>query len=176
MTLNAASSRFFLNVWACRIAFLRPECVWAYGARMSTTGPSDSRIRVIRALFLLFATTSFALGGWMMLDPESAWRLMGIEAGPTPLAQALYGGAIMGEGLMAALGLIWPVRYLVFLQYMVAYKTFACLAAVGLLVRLDDPPTAGWMVVASWAFPAVASAAVFPWRQWSSVEEWYGAQ
>ena len=143
---------------------------------MSTTGLSDSRIRLIRALFVLFATTSFILGGWMMVDPASAWSAMGIEVGPTPLVQALYGGAIMGEGLMAALGVVWPVRYLVFLQYMVAYKTFACLAATALLLQLDDPPTTGWLVVASWAFPAVASAAVFPWSRWSTVEEWYGAQ
>ena len=143
---------------------------------MSTKGPSESRIRLIRALFLLFATTSFALGGWMVVDPASAWASMGIEVGPTPLVQALYGGAILGEGLISALGVVWPVRYLVFLQYMVAYKAFACLAAIALLLQAEAPPVAGWMVVASWAFPAVASAAVFPWKQWSHVEEWYGAQ
>lgn len=144
---------------------------------MGTTGLSDSRIRVIRALFALFATTSFALGGWMMLDPVAAWGAMGIEVvEPTPLVQVLYGGAIMGEGVMAALGFVWPVRYLVFLQYMIAYKTFACVAASALLLRADDPPTAGWLLVASWAFPALASAAVFPWGRWKNVEEWYGAE
>ena len=112
----------------------------------------------------------------MMVDPAGAWGSMGIDVAPTPLVEALYGGAIMGEGLMAALGVVWPVRYLVFLQYMVAYKTFACLAAIALLARAADPPTAGWLVVASWAFPAVASAAVFPWSQWRTVEEWYGTQ
>ena len=137
---------------------------------MGTTGLSDSRIRVIRGLFALFATTSFALGGWMMLDPVAAWRAMGIEVDSVPLVPVLYGGAIMGEGVMAALGFVWPVRYLVFLQYMIAYKTFACVAASALLLRADDPPTAGWLVVASWAFPAVAAAAVFPWARWKDVE------
>ena len=142
---------------------------------MSTTGLSDSRIRLIRALFTLFATTSFALGAWMMIDPAAAWGAMGIEVGEDSLVPALYGGAIMGEGLMAALGVVWPVRYLVFLQYMVAYKAFACLAAIAMLLRMDDPPVSGWLVVASWAFPGVASALVFPWSRWGNVEEWYGA-
>jgi hypothetical protein len=143
---------------------------------MDATGLSQERIRLIRALFVLFATTSFALGAWMMIDPVAAWGAMGIEVTGTPLVQALYGGAIMGEGLMAALGVVWPVRYLVFLQYMIAYKTFACLAAITLLVRADDPPMAGWLVVGSWAFPAIASALVFPWNRWNDVEEWYGAK
>ena len=101
---------------------------------------------------------------------------MGIEVDGTPLVQAIYGGAIMGEGLMAALGVVWPIRYLVVLQYMIAYKTFACLAAVALLLRTDDPPIAGWLVVGSWAIPALASALVFPWSRWGDVEEWYGAK
>jgi hypothetical protein len=58
----------------------------------------------------------------MMIDPASAWGTVGVEVEPDPLVQALYGGAIMGEGIMFALCAVWPVRYLVFFQYLVIYS------------------------------------------------------
>jgi len=101
---------------------------------------------------------------------------MGIDVGPHPVAAAIYGGAIMGEGAMFALGALWPVRYLVFLQYLVLYKSFACLAGSAVLLRMDPAPLGGWMVIAGWAFAGITAALIFPWRQWSAIEEWYGAQ
>lgn len=143
---------------------------------MSTAGPSESRIRVIRLVFFFFAATSFVLGGWMMFDPASAWASMGIDVGPDPFAAAIYGGAIMGEGLMFALGAVWPVRYIVFLQYLVLYKALACFAGLLVLLRMDPAPTGGWFVLAGWAFAGITAAVIFPWKEWGSVEAWYGTQ
>jgi hypothetical protein len=143
---------------------------------MPANGPSEARIRLIRMVFFFFAATSFILGGWMMLDPAGAWASMGIDVGTDPFAAAIYGGAIMGEGLMFALGAIWPVRYLVFLQYLMLYKAFACLAGLMVLLRMDPIPTGGWFVLAGWAFAGITAVLIFPWKQWGNVEAWYGAQ
>jgi len=142
---------------------------------MSDGGPSESRIQLIRLVFFVFAASSFVLGAWTMADPVSAWRTMGVDVGPDPFVQALYGGAIMGEGAMFALGAVWPIRYLVFLQYLVIYKTLACLAGIVVLLRMESAPIGGWLVIGGWAFAGLVSAAVFPWGQWRSVESWYGA-
>jgi len=143
---------------------------------MNTNGLSESRIQVIRLVCFLFATSSFVLGGWMMADPTSAWAMMGVDVGQDPFVQALYGGAIMGEGAMFALGAIWPVRYLVFFQYLVVYKTFACLAGTAVLLRMDSAPIGAWLVIGGWAFAGLISAIVFPWGKWPSVESWYGME
>jgi len=142
---------------------------------MSTDGPSESRIQLIRLVFFFFAASSFVLGAWTMADPTSAWGMMGVDVGQDPFVQALYGGAIMGEGAMFALGAIWPIRYLVFLQYLVIYKTLACLAGIAVLLRMEPAPIGGWLVIGGWAFAGLVSAVVFPWGQWRSVESWYGA-
>ena len=110
-----------------------------------------------------------------MFDPAGAWGALGIEVAADPLAPAIYGGAIMGEGAMFALGAIWPVRYLVFLQYLVLYKSFACLAGAVVLARMDPTPIGGWFIIAGWAFAGLTAAVIFPWKQWRNVEEWYGA-
>ena len=143
---------------------------------MSTNGPSEAQIRLIRIVFVLFAATSFVLGAWMMFDPKSAWGSMGIDVGAEPFAAAIYGGAIMGEGAMFALGAIRPVRYIVFLQYLMVYKTLACLAGLLVLVRMEPTPMGGWFVLAGWAFAGITAAVVFPWKQWGNVEAWYGTQ
>jgi hypothetical protein len=143
---------------------------------MKANGPSARHVQLIRLVCFFFAASSFVLGGWMMLDPAGAWGSMGIEVASDPVAPAIYGGAIMGEGAMFALGAVWPVRYLVFLQYLVLYKTFACIAGATVLLRMDPAPIGGWFVIAGWAFAGITSAVIFPWKQWSTVEEWYGAQ
>ncbi|MFA9472063.1 MAG: hypothetical protein ACERNK_15945, partial [Deltaproteobacteria bacterium] len=61
---------------------------------MSTDGLSPSRVQMIRACCLLFASTSFILGGAMMIDPASTWAMLGLDVGSNPFVQALYGGAI----------------------------------------------------------------------------------
>ena len=143
---------------------------------MSASGPSERHIQLIRLVCFFFAASSFALGGWMMVDPASAWGMMGLDVGDEPFVQALYGGAIMGEGAMFALGAIWPVRYLVFFQYLVIYKTLACLAGISVLLRMESAPIGAWLVIGGWASAGVISAMIFPWGQWRTVESWYGAQ
>ncbi|UCF48787.1 MAG: hypothetical protein JSU89_16750 [Myxococcales bacterium] len=143
---------------------------------MSTRGISESRVQLIRWVCFFFAVSSFVLGGWMMIDPASAWGMMGLDVGQDPFVQALHGGAIMGEGAMFALGAIWPIRYLVFFQYLVIYKTLACLAGMTVLLRMEPAPIGGWLVIGAWASAGLISAAVFPWKQWKTVESWYGAQ
>lgn len=132
-------------------------------------GPNDlseSRIRSIRVVSLLFASSSFVLGAWMMTDPAAAWGSVGVEAGPNPFVEALYGGAIMGEGAMFAFCAVWPVRYVVFFQYLVLYKTFACLAGIAVLLQMESPSFGAWSVIAGWALAGVVSALVFPWSGW----------
>lgn len=141
---------------------------------MTPNGLSQTRILVIRLTCLSFALSSFVLGGWMMVDPASFWKLLGV--GGDPFVQALYGGAIWGEGTMFALGAIWPVRYLVFFQYLVIYKTMACLAGLAVLLRMDSPPLGAWLVLVGWAAAGLISAAVFPWPKWRTIEAWYGAE
>lgn len=143
---------------------------------MSTNGLSDSRIQIIRLVCFFFAASSFVLGAWMMADPASAWGSVGIDVGPAPFVQALYGGAIVGEGVMFALGAIWPIRYLVFFQYLVVYKTFACLAGAAVLLRMDPAPIGAWLVIGGWAFAGLTGALVFPWSKWPAVESWYAME
>jgi len=111
----------------------------------------------------------------MIADPASAWASMGLNVGDHPFVPALYGGAIVGEGSMFALGAVWPVRYLVFFQYLVIYKTIACLAGSAVLLTMEPTPTGGWLVIGGWAFAGLTAAIIFPWKQWRSVESWYGA-
>jgi hypothetical protein len=143
---------------------------------MSSEGLSESRIQLIRLVCVFFAASSVVLGAWMMLDPASAWGTVGVSVEQDPFVQALYGGAIMGEGAMFALGAVWPIRYLVFFQYLVIYKTMACLAGIAVLLRMDPAPIGGWLVIGGWASAGLISAIIFPWGQWQGVEGWYGAR
>lgn len=139
---------------------------------MTPRGLSRTRILVIRLTCMSFAVSSFLLGGWLMFDPASFWELVGVSG--NPFVQALYGGAILGEGVMFALGVIWPVRYLVFFQYLAVYKTLACLAGFAAMTNMDAPPIGAWLVLGGWAAAGLISAVVFPWTQWRTVESWYG--
>ncbi|MFW2388553.1 MAG: hypothetical protein ACN4G0_09470 [Polyangiales bacterium] len=136
---------------------------------MSAEGLSASRIQMIRLVCFFFASTSFVIGGWMLVDPSSAWGSMGLSVADDPFVPALYGGAIMGEGVMFALGAVWPIRYLVFFQYLVIYKTLACLAGAAVLLRMEPAPTGAWLVIGGWAFAGLVSAVVFPWKDWPAL-------
>jgi hypothetical protein len=126
---------------------------------------------MIRVVCFFFASTSFVIGTWMLVDPSSAWGSMGVSVANDPFVPALYGGAIMGEGVMFALGAIWPLRYLVFLQYLVIYKTLACLAGAAVLLRMEPAPTGAWLVLGGWAFAGLVSAVVFPWKDWPALAQ-----
>ncbi|MEM7135928.1 MAG: hypothetical protein AAF500_05070 [Myxococcota bacterium] len=125
------------------------------------TSLSPTRVLIIRVTAASFALSSFLLGSWMMIDPASFWEFLGV--GGNPFVQAIYGGAIMGEGVMFALATVWPARYVIFFQYLVFYKTFACLAGLSVLLDMPSRPLGAWLILGGWAFAGVASAAVYPW-------------
>jgi len=106
----------------------------------------------------------------MMVEPAAFWARLNI--GGDPFVQAIYGGAIMGEGVMFALAAVWPVRYVVFFLYLVVYKTMACLAGFGVLLGMENPPAGAWLLLGAWAAAGIISAAVFPWPEWRRVESW----
>lgn len=132
---------------------------------MSTTGLSETRVRAIRLVFFFFAITSFGLGAWMLVDPRGAWGTMGIDLGPAPLAAGIYSGAILGEGVIFALGAARPTRYIVFLQYLMVYKAFACIGGMLVLLEMNPAPIGGWLILAGWAFAGLTGAAIYPWGQ-----------
>ena len=137
---------------------------------MSTTELSEARLQLIRFVFFFFAVTSFVLGAWMLLDPRGAWGSMGIDLGPAPLAAGIYSGAILGEGVIFALGAARPTRYIVFLQYLMVYKALACLGGMLVLLEMDPAPVGGWLILAGWAFAGLTGAAIYPWGQASPPE------
>ena len=136
---------------------------------MQATTLSAGRLRATRLICISFALPSFLLGGWLLLEPGAFWRLVGVEGGL--LVQGLYTGAIFGEGAMFALGAKSPARYLVFFQYLLVYKTMACVAGTATLLQLDAAPTGAWLVIAAWAVPGVIAAAIFPWGQWPQLAQ-----
>lgn len=128
---------------------------------MNQSDLSPTRTLVIRITGASFGLSSLVLGAWMMFRPEAFWELIGIAG--NPFAQALYGGAIMGEGAMFALMTVWPARYFVFLQYLVFYKGFASLAGLFVLLQLPTQPLGAWLTLGGWAIAGIVSAAVYPW-------------
>lgn len=133
---------------------------------MSQEDLSESRVRAIRGVCVLFASTSFVIGAWMMIDPAAAWASVGIDVGAHPFVAALYGGAIVGEGAMFALGAVWPVRYLPFFQYLMIYKASACLSGAAVLLGMEQAPSGAWLTLGGWAFAGLLCAVVFPWTYW----------
>ena len=138
-----------------------------YGRAMPEASIPSTRLLVIRVTSAFFAFSSFLVGGWMTIDPGSFWGTLGL--GGDAFVEALYGGAICGEGTMFALCAMSPTRYLVFFQYLVIYKPIACLAGLAVLLGLDSAPAGAWMILAAWASAGLISAAVFPWARWRSI-------
>ena len=93
---------------------------------MSASAPPPASLGLTRKVCVLFALSSYPLALWMLLAPDAFWSLHGV--GGNPFVQALYAGAIAGEGVMFTLGARHPARYAVFFEYMLVYKTLAVLA------------------------------------------------
>lgn len=129
-------------------------------ARMDSALPSFAHPRMLRAICVGFALSSFALGGWMLVDPSAFWRSMGLET--SPFVASLYAGGIVGEGVMFALTARRPLRYLVFFEYMVVYKTLACLAFTRVLSAQEIVPPGAFAVLFGWAVAGATSA----WIAW----------
>ncbi|HEY3451513.1 MAG TPA: hypothetical protein VGK67_34460 [Myxococcales bacterium] len=129
-----------------------------------------TKVRKLKRQYALNAATSAILGLWTLVAPASFWGTLGISA-TDPIVQAIYGGAICGEGIINGLGVRWPLRYLVILQYMMAYKAVVVVGLVPRLLLMDSAPIAAWIVVAAWAFAGVQSAVGFPWGKWPEIVE-----
>lgn len=124
----------------------------------ATNAPAHPTL--LRAICVGFALSSFALGGFMLVDPSAFWSAMGIET--SPLVASLYAGGIVGEGAMFALCARRPLRYLVFFEYMVVYKTVACLAFARVLASLAVVPHGAASILFGWGVAGAASA----WIAW----------
>ncbi len=113
------------------------------------------------------ALCSIALGGWMVLQPNAFWSLLGAPtAGDTGMAvssHVIYAGAILGEAVALFLVYLRPLHYLNFLHYMIAYKAAACLGLAGWLMNTSPFPVGGWLLVAAWASAGCIAAAIYPW-------------
>jgi hypothetical protein len=128
----------------------------------------SARIGRMKRVYGVCTVTSLALGLWTLVHPSSFWGTIGISAAD-PIVQAIYGGAICGEGIICGLGIRRPLRYLVIFQYMMAYKAVVCVGLVPRLLLMDDAPIAGFVIVACWAIAAVQAALVYPWGRWPEV-------
>ncbi len=127
-----------------------------------------ARIRRMRRHYGLCAVTSLVLGLWTLVRPESFWGAIGIGAGD-PIVQAIYGAAICGAGVLCAMGLGQPLRYLPILQYMMAYKAVVVVGLAPRLLLMDSAPLAAWVVVLAWAVAGVQAGLVYPWGRWREV-------
>ncbi len=116
----------------------------------------------VRLVGWLFAPPSFALGGWLLLDPSGFWTIVGAPT-HNAFAQAIYGGAILGEGSMFALCAWRPKRFSAILLYLVIYKVLACLGAALVVIRGQAAPTHALAVIAAWGIAGVIAAWAYPW-------------
>ena len=134
------------------------------------TGTLKKKINGMRRYYAVSSVTSIILGLWTLIAPETFWGTIGIS-GSDPIVQAIYGGAICGEGIICTLGFFKPLRYIVIFQYMIAYKTVVCLGLIPRLLMMTNPPVAAWFIVAAWAFAGIQSAMSYPFGMWSEVLE-----
>lgn len=125
---------------------------------MFTSAPSEPSLRFTRLVCVFFALSSYPLALWMLLAPDAFWTLHGV--GGNPFVQALYAGAIAGEGVMFTLGARNPARYAVFFRYMVVYKTLAVLAGARVWLTLPDAPPGGLAILGGWAVAGTISGLV----------------
>ena len=134
------------------------------------TKEMETKVKRMKMAYALFSSTSIALGLWMVIAPTSFWGLLNIND-TDPVVQAIYGGAICGEGIMCLLGFFRPLRYIAIFQYMMAYKAAVCLALIPRLAFMEDAPAAGWLIVAAWGSVILQAAMVYPWGMREEVIE-----
>lgn len=147
---------------------------------VSIAGNLDQRIRIMQWACLGMSLCSFALGGWMILQPNAFWSMIGApvigDGGMAVSSRVVYGGAICGEAVALMLIYLSPLRYLNFLHYMMAYKAAACVGLAAWLLNAQPFPTGGWMLVAGWASAGLIAAAIYPWGQQAGIVQRLHAQ
>ena len=137
---------------------------------MAMSKELETKVKRLRWAYALFSSTSLALGLWMVIAPTHFWGLINVND-TDPIVQTIYGGAICGEGIICLLGLFKPLRYVAILQYMMAYKAVVCVALLARLAFMEDPPIAGWIIVAAWGSVILQGALVYPWGMRAEVVE-----
>lgn len=125
-------------------------------ASVSDDPAAASLDRLVRGVSIAFAATSFPLAAVLLVDPEFFWSRF--QVGGSPFVEALYGGAIGGEGVMFALAARRPTRYRVFFEYMTVYKTLAVLAGAFVLASSTTPPSGGASILFGWGVAGAISA------------------
>jgi len=139
-----------------------------YKKRKPITETLQKKIKGMRRYYAVSSVTSLILGLWTLVAPGTFWGTIGIS-GSDPIVQAIYGGAICGEGIISTLGFFKPLRYIVIFQYMIAYKAVVCIGLIPRLIIMDSPPIAAWFIVAAWAFAGIQSAMNYPFGMWREV-------
>lgn len=126
---------------------------------------SAKYLQRLKVVFAFFSLSSFMLGGWMLIAPDAFWQMMSVT-GSNTTSQILYGGAICGEGVIFALGVWKPARYMTVIHYLIPYKLIGCAALVPRLVGVEPFPAGSWMIIGAWLSPAIIGALVYPWGKW----------
>lgn len=133
----------------------------------------EQRLLVMRWACLGMAISSFLLGGWMVLQPNAFWAMLGAaaagDAGMAVATRVVYGGAILGEGVVLLLIYLRPLRHLNFLHYMIAYKAAACIALALWITGVEPTPWGGWLLFGGWASAGLIAAAIYPWGCWPEI-------
>lgn len=135
----------------------------------------NHRLLIMQWACLGMAASSFALGAWMVLQPNAFWALLSApaagDAGMAVSTRVIYGGAILGEGVALLLVYLRPLQYFSFLHYMIAYKTAACIALAGWISSTQPTLWGGWLLFGGWASAGLIAAAVYPWGRWNEIVE-----
>lgn len=135
----------------------------------------EHRILIMQWACLGMATSSFVLGGWMVVQPNGFWSLMGApnagDAGMAVSTRVVYGGAILGEGVALLLVFLRPLHYFSFLHYMIAYKTAACMALAVWIAGIEPLPVGGWVLFTGWAAAGIIAVAIYPWGRSAEIVE-----
>ena len=130
---------------------------------------SPKKIKAMRWSYLVFALSSFPIGGAMVAAPLAFWGAFGLAL-EDPILATVYGGGVVGEGVVCLWGWFRPQRAVGILVYMLAYKGVVVAALLPRLLAMAEPPAAGWMIVAFWGFVAVWAALLLPWGRWADLD------
>jgi hypothetical protein len=130
----------------------------------------NPNIPAMKRFYLISFVTSMILGLWTLVAPSTFWGTIGIS-GSDPIVQAIYGAAICGEGIICGLGFLRPMRHATIFLYMVVYKSLVVLGLVPRLLLMENPPLAGWFIVAAWALAGIQAALVYPRGQTLAAEK-----
>lgn len=128
----------------------------------------EIRERRIAALFRKSAPFALLIGLVMILFPVRFWQLIGIDAGADAVIATLYGGVLIGVGVISHFGARAPMRHASLLLFMTAYKAVAVSFLIGHalidLIAGRPVPIAVWIICLLWGRIAFDAARLYPWH------------